>query len=85
MADLQQEIREAGAEPATADFDAVIVGAGFSGLYMLHSLRNELGFSARVYEAGTDVGGTWYWNRYPGAKSDSDSYIYCYSFDENLR
>src|ERR687898_830049 len=66
MTDLPRETREAGAEPATTDFDAVIVGAGFSGLYMLHSLRNELGFSARVYEAGTDVGGTWYWNRYPG-------------------
>jgi cation diffusion facilitator CzcD-associated flavoprotein CzcO len=85
MANLQQETRETGAEPAATDFDAVIVGAGFSGLYMLHSLRDDLGFSARVYEAGTDVGGTWYWNRYPGAKSDSDSYIYCYSFDEQLR
>jgi cation diffusion facilitator CzcD-associated flavoprotein CzcO len=73
-----------GAEPAT-DFDAVIVGAGFSGLYMLHSLRSELGLSARVYEAGDDVGGTWYWNRYPGARSDSPSHLYCYSFSEELR
>ena len=62
-------------------FDAVVIGAGFSGLYMLHRLR-ELGFSARVYEAGGDVGGTWYWNRYPGARCDSES-IY-YSFSEQL-
>ena len=74
MSSTQQNHQEAGAEPAT-DFAAVIVGAGFSGLYMLHSLRDELGLSARVYEAGDDVGGTWYWNRYPGARSDSPSHI----------
>ena len=62
-------------------FDAVVVGAGFAGLYMLHCLR-ELGLSARVYEAGGDVGGTWYWNRYPGARCDSES-IY-YGFSERL-
>lgn len=84
MPSVEQNHREASAEP-TADFDAVIVGAGFSGLYMLHSLRNEMGLSTRVYEAGTDVGGTWYWNRYPGAKSDSDSYIYSYSFSKELQ
>jgi len=66
------------------DFDAVVIGAGFSGLYMLHRLRNMMGLSVRVYETGGGVGGTWYWNRYPGAKSDSDSYIYCYSFDDDL-
>jgi cation diffusion facilitator CzcD-associated flavoprotein CzcO len=65
-------------------FDAVVIGAGFSGLYMLHRLRNQMGLSVRVYEAGGGVGGTWYWNRYPGARSDSDSYIYCYSFDDDL-
>jgi cation diffusion facilitator CzcD-associated flavoprotein CzcO len=65
------------------DVDAVIVGAGFSGLYMLHRLR-ELGLSVRVYEKGDGVGGTWYWNRYPGARCDSESHIYCYSFDEGL-
>jgi cyclohexanone monooxygenase len=64
--------------------DALIVGAGFSGLYMLHSLRDRLGLSARVIEAGDGVGGTWYWNRYPGARCDSDSYVYCYSFDPEL-
>jgi cation diffusion facilitator CzcD-associated flavoprotein CzcO len=68
----------------SSEFDAVVIGAGFSGLYMLHRLRNEMGLSARVYEAGGGVGGTWYWNRYPGARSDSDSYLYCYSFDDDL-
>jgi cation diffusion facilitator CzcD-associated flavoprotein CzcO len=66
------------------EFDAVVIGAGFSGLYMLHKLRDDLGLTVRVYEAGGDVGGTWYWNRYPGARCDSDSYIYCYSFDKQL-
>ncbi|MEA2229688.1 MAG: hypothetical protein QOF04_3318 [Solirubrobacteraceae bacterium] len=68
----------------STEFDAVVIGAGFSGLYMLHRLRNEMGLSTRVYEAAGGVGGTWYWNRYPGARSDSDSYIYCYSFDDEL-
>jgi len=68
----------------STDLDAVIIGAGFSGLYMLHRLRDVMGLSARVYETGGGVGGTWYWNRYPGARSDSDSYIYCYSFDRDL-
>ena len=66
------------------DVDAVIVGAGFSGLYMLHKLRDQLGLRARVLEAGGGVGGTWYWNRYPGARSDSDSYVYGFTFDEDL-
>ncbi len=65
-------------------FDAVIVGAGFSGLYMLHRLRS-LGLSARVIEAGTGVGGTWYWNRYPGARCDVESVQYSYSFSEELQ
>jgi cation diffusion facilitator CzcD-associated flavoprotein CzcO len=67
------------------DLDAVIVGAGFSGLYMLHRLRDVLGLSARVYEAGDGVGGTWYWNRYPGARCDSESYVYSYSFSDPLQ
>ena len=67
-----------------AKLDAVVIGAGFSGLYMLHRLRHTLGMSARVYERGGDVGGTWYWNRYPGARCDSESYVYCYSFDKDL-
>ena len=64
--------------------DAVIVGAGFAGLYMLHRLRG-LGLSARVFEAGDDVGGTWYWNRYPGARCDVESMQYSYSFSEALQ
>ena len=66
-----------------ARLDAVIVGAGFAGLYMLHRLRS-LGFSARVYEAGTGAGGTWFWNRYPGARCDVESLEYSYSFSEEL-
>ncbi|MGQ0482378.1 MAG: flavin-containing monooxygenase [Pseudonocardia sp.] len=64
---------------ATGEFDAVVVGAGFSGMYMLHRLRDTLGLSARAFEAGDDVGGTWYWNRYPGARCDSESYFYSFS------
>ena len=66
------------------DVDAVIIGAGFSGLYMLHRLRDTMGLTARVFETGGGVGGTWYWNRYPGARSDSDSYVYGFTFDEDL-
>jgi cyclohexanone monooxygenase len=69
--------------PETGIFDAVVVGAGFAGLYMLHRLR-ELGFTARVYEAGGGVGGTWYWNRYPGARCDVESLQYSFSFSEEL-
>ena len=64
--------------------DAVIVGAGFSGLYLLHRLRS-LGFTSRVFERGGDVGGTWYWNRYPGARCDVESMQYSYSFDAELQ
>ena len=64
--------------------DAVVVGAGFAGLYALHSLRDGLGLSVRAFEAGGGLGGTWYFNRYPGARCDSDSYIYCYTFDKTL-
>ena len=56
-------------------FDAIIIGAGISGMFMLYRLR-ELGMTARVFEAGTNVGGTWYWNRYPGARFDSESWTY---------
>jgi cation diffusion facilitator CzcD-associated flavoprotein CzcO len=64
--------------------DAVVIGAGFSGLYAVHKLRNELGMTVAGFEAGQDVGGTWYWNRYPGARCDSESYVYCLSFSEQL-
>jgi cation diffusion facilitator CzcD-associated flavoprotein CzcO/acetyl esterase/lipase len=65
------------------DIDVLVVGAGFSGLYLLHRLRN-LGFSTRVLEAADDVGGTWYWNRYPGARCDIPTTDYTYSFDPGL-
>jgi len=65
------------------DFDVVVIGAGLSGMYQLYRLR-ELGLRVRVFEAGTEVGGTWYWNRYPGARFDSESYSYGYSFSKEL-
>jgi cation diffusion facilitator CzcD-associated flavoprotein CzcO len=65
------------------DFDCIIIGAGISGLYQLHRLR-ELGLRIRVFETGTGVGGTWYWNRYPGARFDSESYSYGFSFSQEL-
>jgi cation diffusion facilitator CzcD-associated flavoprotein CzcO len=65
-------------------FDAVIVGAGFAGMYMLHRLRQQ-GLSVQVFEAGGDVGGTWYWNRYPGARCDVESMEYCYQFSDELQ
>ena len=68
----------------TAHYDAVVIGAGFSGMYMLKRLRDDLGMTTQVYERGDGVGGTWYWNRYPGARCDSESYIYCFSFDDDL-
>ena len=65
-------------------YDAIVVGAGFAGMYMLHRLR-ELGLRARVFEAGAGVGGTWYWNRYPGARCDVESMQYSYGFSEELQ
>ncbi|QIN80622.1 SidA/IucD/PvdA family monooxygenase [Rubrobacter marinus] len=67
------------------EFDVIIIGAGFAGMYMLHRLRDGLGLSARVLEAASGVGGTWHWNRYPGARCDSESYYYSYSFSEELQ
>lgn len=72
------------AHPAAARCDVVVVGAGFAGLYMLHRLRG-LGLSARAFEQGSDVGGTWYWNRYPGARCDVESMQYSYSFSDELQ
>ena len=65
------------------DYDVIIIGAGMSGMYQLYRAR-ELGLKARVFETGTNVGGTWYWNRYPGARFDSESYSYGYSFSKEL-
>src|SRR4026208_1367062 len=64
--------------------DVVIVGAGFGGMYMLHRAR-QLGLSACIIESGEGVGGTWYWNRYPGARCDVQSMSYSYSFSEELQ
>ncbi len=66
------------------DLDVIVIGAGFAGLYALYRLRDVQGLRARVFEAGDGVGGTWYWNRYPGARCDSESYIYSYSFSKAL-
>jgi thioredoxin reductase len=71
------------AASAATLYDAIIIGAGIAGLYQLYRLR-ELGLSVRVFETGTGVGGTWYWNRYPGARFDSESYTYGYAFSEEL-
>src|SRR5690349_22853926 len=64
--------------------DALIIGAGFSGLYQLHCLRDRLGLRAQVLEAAAGVGGTWYWNRYPGARCDSESHSYNYTFSKEI-
>lgn len=73
------------AQPGTDGIlDALVIGAGFSGLYQLHCLRDRLGLDVQVVEAGGGIGGTWYWNRYPGARCDSESHSYCYSFSEAL-
>jgi cyclohexanone monooxygenase len=76
----RQEMQNA----AILELDAVVVGAGFAGLYMLHKVR-ELGLSATLFEAGSGVGGTWFWNRYPGARCDVDSLEYSFSFCEELQ
>ena len=68
----------------TRDFDVIVVGAGFSGLYMVHKMR-QTGRSVRAFEAGDGVGGTWYWNRYPGARCDVESLQYSYQFSEELQ
>src|ERR1700688_2275317 len=82
MSASQAALRSVEPGPA-AEFDAVVIGAGVSGLYQLYKLR-ELGLKVRAFEAGTGVGGTWYWNRYPGARFDSESWTYDYSFSKEL-
>ena len=64
--------------------DTLIIGAGFAGMYCLHKQISD-GFIAEIYEQGGDVGGTWYWNRYPGARCDIESMDYSYSFSEELQ
>jgi cyclohexanone monooxygenase len=80
---MTTESAEARAADKGTHFDVVVVGAGFAGMYMLHRLRG-LGLKARVFEAGGGVGGTWYWNRYPGARCDVESMQYSFSFSEEL-
>src|ERR1700692_3013255 len=81
---IPQSISAKGQPAAAGSYDVVVVGAGFAGMYMLHKLRGQ-GFSVRVYEQGGDVGGTWYWNRYPGARCDVESMQYSYSFSDELQ
>jgi len=76
-------LTERSARDEVSEYDAIVIGAGISGMFMLYRLR-ELGMTARVFEAGTNVGGTWYWNRYPGARFDSESWTYGYSFSKEL-
>ena len=85
MANSRQQAPAAGTEMGekVEQFDAIIIGAGVTGLYQLYRLR-ELGLSVQVFEDGSGVGGTWYWNRYPGCRFDSESYTYGYSFSEEL-
>ena len=71
-------------ERPAIDYDAIIIGAGFGGLRALQEMRSR-GKSVRLIDAGSDVGGTWYWNRYPGARTDSEAWAYCYSFSKELQ
>ena len=77
---MKQKVKTTG----HTDLDAVLVGAGFTGLYMLYRLQ-KLGFSARIFESAPNVGGTWYWNRYPGARCDIESMQYSYQFSADLQ
>lgn len=70
--------------PPNQDFDAIVIGAGFGGLRALYELKKQ-GKSVLLFDAGSDVGGTWYWNRYPGARTDSEAWAYCYSFSKELQ
>lgn len=83
MTTVEHAPRSAAAEDEPTVLDAVVVGLGVAGIYQLHQLR-EQGLTVRAYDAATDVGGTWYWNRYPGARFDSQAYIYQYLFDDSL-
>jgi len=82
MTQIQADRKSANGAQST-HFDALVIGAGFGGMRTLWELR-KLGLSARVLESGSNVGGTWYWNRYPGARTDSEAWVYCFSFDKGL-
>lgn len=83
MSVVQVQGSGAGKQATARHFDAIVIGAGVAGLYQLHRLR-EMGMNVRAYETGSNVGGTWYWNRYPGARFDSQAEIYQYWFSEEL-
>src|SRR5512144_2177364 len=83
MANASQQTSTTGATGSVEQYDAIVSGAGVSGLYQLYRLR-ELGLSVRLFEDGGGVGGTWYWNRYPGCRFDSESYTYGYLFSREL-
>jgi cation diffusion facilitator CzcD-associated flavoprotein CzcO len=83
MADVTTDIASNGS-PQTIELDVLVIGAGFAGLYQLLCLRDRLGVSVKALEAGGGVGGTWYWNRYPGARCDSESHVYWYTFSPEL-
>ncbi|PPR18703.1 MAG: Phenylacetone monooxygenase [Alphaproteobacteria bacterium MarineAlpha9_Bin7] len=83
MSNIQQNTACSG-ENSAGQLEVAIIGAGFAGMYMLYCMR-KLGLSARIYEAGSGVGGTWYWNRYPGARCDVESIQYSYQFSEELQ
>jgi cation diffusion facilitator CzcD-associated flavoprotein CzcO len=70
--------------PDVIEVDAVVIGGGFAGLYSVHALRDNLGLTVQAFDNASDVGGTWYWNRYPGARSDTEVNAYCYFFDQDL-
>ena len=71
--------------PLSGTYDVIVVGAGFAGMYSVHKLRDQLGLSVQAFERGSDVGGTWYWNCYPGARTDGEAMDYSFSFDEELQ
>src|SRR4030081_391408 len=83
MADSVQKTSTVKENAAVKEYDAIVIGAGVAGLYQLHRLR-QMGLSVRLYEDGSGVGGTWYWNRYPGCRFDSESETYGYSFSKEL-
>ena len=83
MANLDQHPQKPNGDGPVEKYDAIIIGAGVSGLYQLYKLR-EMGLSVRVFEDAGGVGGTWYWNRYPGCRFDSESETYGYSWSEEL-
>src|SRR5579862_1733958 len=84
MSEVKERDEVATRENRPLRLDAIVVGGGLAGLYALYRLR-KIGLTARAFEAGSGVGGTWFWNRYPGARCDVESMEYSYAFDEDLQ